>query len=165
MVTRPSAPISGSPAPLAVSRAGHDAWLALVEAHAATSRAIDAELRARTGMSRTDYEVLVQLRLTEDHRLRMNELASRCGLSNSGLSRRFDSLVEAGWTMREPCPRDARGTWAVLTPQGAAEIDVATRHHAAALQQAFLSHFDDREIQRLSELLGRLGDGFAGHGS
>ncbi len=111
MVTRPSATISGSLEPPAVPCLGRDAWAALVNAHAATTRAVEAELRERTGMSRTDFEVLAQLALADGHRLRMNDLASRCGLSNSGLSRRFDALVETGWARREPCPHDARGTW------------------------------------------------------
>lgn len=157
MVTRPSATISGSFEPLAVPCVGHDAWVALMSAHAATTRAIDAELRERSGMSRTDFDVLAQLARADGHRLRMNDLASRCGLSNSGLSRRFDALAETGWTRREPCPHDARGTWAVLTPEGTAELDRAFRHHAAALHQVFSGHFDDTEIRYLTELLGRVG--------
>ena len=158
MVTRPSATISGPATPLSMPCDGHGAWSALVAAHAATTRSVDAALRARTGMSRTDYEVLVQLEQADGHRLRMNDLASRCGISNSGLSRRFDSLVATGWTRRDPCPHDARGTWAVLTPEGIAELEVAARHHAVALHQAFGRHFDDVEIKQLSELLARLGD-------
>lgn len=157
MVTRPSATISGSAEPLAVPCVGQNAWAALASAHAATTRAVDSELRERSGMSRTDFEVLAQLARADGHRLRMNDLASRCGLSNSGLSRRFDALVETGWTQREPCPNDARGTWAVLTLEGAAALDRAFQHHATALHRVFSGHFDDTEISHLIELLSRVG--------
>lgn len=162
VVTRPSATISGSPTPLQPAGLGSLTWAALLEAQAATSRSLEAALREGSGMSLTDYEVLLQLSLAEGHRLRMNDLASRCGLSNSGLSRRFDSLVDAEWTRREPCPDDARGTWAVLTRQGISALEEATEHHSVALERAFIRHFDGPELEQLGELLGRLCNG---HGS
>jgi DNA-binding Lrp family transcriptional regulator len=84
-------------------------WLAFLRAHAAVSRALEAELEAEQSMSLADYEALMQLAHADGRRLRMSELADRMILTRSGISRLVDRLVAAEYVEREACSTDARG--------------------------------------------------------
>ena len=52
-------------------------------------------------------------------RLRMNDLAAQADLSTSGVTRVVDRLERSGEVRRETCPSDRRGSFAVLTDEGA----------------------------------------------
>ena len=85
-------------------------WVVFLRAHAAVSRALEAELEAEQSMSLADYEALIQLAHADGRRLRMSELADRMILTRSGISRlvrppRGWSLCRAGGAAR----LDARG--------------------------------------------------------
>ncbi len=74
-------------------------WVVFLRAHAAVSRALEAELEAEQSMSLADYEALIQLAHADGRRLRMSELADRMILTRSGISRLVDRL-EAGQLRR-----------------------------------------------------------------
>ena len=95
-----------------------DAWRAFNAAHGRVIRELDHDLVATHHLSLAEYEVLMHLDEADDRRLRMNELAELCGLSPSGLTRRFDSMVRSELVRREKCDDDRRGVFAVLTENG-----------------------------------------------
>jgi len=45
----------------------------------------------------------------------MSELADLVLLTRSGITRLVDRMIEAGLIVREPCPGDRRGYYAVIT--------------------------------------------------
>lgn len=107
----------------------------LLEAHAAVTTAVNRELEAVAGMPITWFEVLIRLSRSPEQRLRMSDLAAQVGLSHSGLTRLADRLIEAGLVRREACPEDRRGSFAVLTPAGAAALDAALVPHLASIDR------------------------------
>ena len=56
---------------------------------------------------------------------------------------------------RTTCPTDLRVTYAQLTDAGAAKLEAASCAHVASIRALFEQHLADREIEQLSELLGR----------
>jgi DNA-binding MarR family transcriptional regulator len=86
----------------------------------------------------------------------MNELAARCGLSPSGLTRRFDGLVRRGWVERRRVPGDKRGVFAALTAEGAEVLEQCAPHHVASVRRHFIDHLTEAEVAVLSEVFGRL---------
>lgn len=86
-------------------------WVHQVEAE------IDSILTDRAEISLMQLGVLHQL--TTGPR-RMSDLASKVGLSPSGLTRVIDSLVKRGWVNRSRFDGDRRGVNAVLTSHGLA---------------------------------------------
>jgi len=90
------------------------AWRAFLDAQASILRRLEAELVAEEGMTLAEYDVLFQLAVAGDRRLRMTELSERVRLSRSGLTRLVDRLVETGLVIRGHCESDRRGTFAVL---------------------------------------------------
>lgn len=123
-----------------------------------TSR-LDTLLKASSGLSLDDYDVLVHLSEADDHRLRMSELSDRLLHSRSRLTQRADRLAQRGFVIREKCDADARGTWAVLTPLGIAELEKAAPEHVEHVRSHLFDHLDRSEIPGLADLLERLAEG------
>jgi DNA-binding MarR family transcriptional regulator len=136
--------------------AGVATWTAFLRANAVLTRRLGQELEGRTGLPFPWYDVLVQLVLAPDRRLRMAQLAENVMLSRSGLTRMIDRLEDEQLVRREPDPDDARGTYTVLTSAGFTRLREAAPVHLAGIQQHFLSHFSDSELDVLRDLLERL---------
>jgi DNA-binding MarR family transcriptional regulator len=131
------------------------AWLALVRTHARLWDQAEAQMRSDSGLSMARYDVLMQLD-TRGGRLRLSELAATIVLSPSGLSKLVDRMEAAGLLRREPDPRDARSTFARITPGGWSVVRAARERHHAWLQQAFGDVLDDTDLSDLTRILQRL---------
>jgi DNA-binding MarR family transcriptional regulator len=132
------------------------AWVRLLRAHAALTRALSAELYAEHGLTINDYEALLQLSRADDQRLRRVDLAESLLLTASGVTRLLDGLEEAGLVERAACDSDRRVVYAVLTPAGRAKLAAASAAHVTSVRQLFDERFGDEELAQLGELLGRL---------
>ena len=133
-----------------------EAWLKFLRAHAAVTRELSARLEAKHGLTLTDFDVLAQLYHADEHRLRRIDLARQVLLTASGITRLLEGLERAGWVCKASCDSDQRVTYAVLTEEGLRKITQARRSHRADVEELFGSRFDDDELARLDELLGRL---------
>jgi DNA-binding MarR family transcriptional regulator len=131
------------------------AWEGLRHAHAALVRELDAELEAHHGLSLSTYSVLEALRRAPGARLRMADLAAHAQLSRSGMTRLVDRLERQGWIRRCSCADDARGCFAVLTPAGAAQAEVAAGTYAATVRERFAARLGEAELAQLAQCLGR----------
>lgn len=131
------------------------AWRSFLVAHARVARQLEADLLAASHLPLAEFDVLMQLDLAEDHRLRMNDLADRVVLSRAGITRLVDRLVRDGLVARAKCTSDARGSFAVLTDKGHARLDDARPGHFAAVRRRFLEAFSRSELESLAALLDR----------
>jgi DNA-binding MarR family transcriptional regulator len=132
-------------------------WIVFLRAHAAVSRALEAELEAEQSMSLADYEALMQLAHADGRRLRMSELADRMILTRSGISRLVDRLEAAQYVERVACSTDARGAYAALTEAGYARLQAASPTHLRGVDEHFLAAIpaEDRDafVRVLSDIL------------
>ena len=133
-----------------------DAWARLLRAHAATTRALSAQLSADHGLTINDYEALLLLARAEDDRMRRVDLAERLLLTASGVTRLLEGLENAGLVERAACASDRRVTYAVLTAAGRKKLEAAAKSHVTAVQAIFEQRFTDEELAQLAELLGHL---------
>jgi len=133
-----------------------DAWVRLLRAHAATTRALSAELVADHGLTINDYEALLLLSRAEGGHLKRVELAEQLILTPSGVTRLLDGLERAGYVEKGSCSTDARVTYAVLTAAGLAKLEEASASHVAAVRALFEGRFAEDELATLAGLLGRL---------
>ena len=132
------------------------AWRTFLRAHAKVVRELEHELQADQGMALTDYDVLVQLSLADERRLRMSELADRLLLSRSGVTRLVDRLVADGLVERVMCESDRRGQWASLTDAGRERLRRASPTHLDGVARHFLDRFDPDELPALERMLERV---------
>lgn len=129
--------------------------MALIRTHARLMDLVEAQLRKEHGITLARYDVLAQLDMAVG-RLGLGELGSSVALSPSGLSKLVDRMEASGQLRRHPDSSDARSTFAVLTPTGRALVRKARRTHHAFLHEVFGSVLDDRDIDDLVRVTGRI---------
>jgi DNA-binding MarR family transcriptional regulator len=137
-------------------RPGLDAWVGFLRAHAALTRALNADLVNVHGLTINDYEVLLHLARADEHRLRRVDLAQRLLITASGITRLLDGLERAGYVNKAQCASDARVTYAVLTDDGFEKLREASKTHLAGIHELFESRYSEEELTTLAELLARL---------
>lgn len=135
------------------------AFVALVRAHSATTRRLNAQLTAEHGLTISDYEVLLRLSRAPERRLRRVDLAEQVLLTASGITRLLDGLERSGYVERGSCDTDRRVVYAVLTDGGFAKLQEAGASHLPQIDALFAARFDEDQIADLEALLGRLSDG------
>ncbi len=134
------------------------AWRSFLRAHAQVTRALEAELAAEVGLALTDYDVLVQLEIAPERRLRMSELADALLLSRSGATRLVDRLVAEGLVERVVCETDRRGQWASLTDAGHRRLRDATPTHLRGVGEHFLDRLGPDDLAALERMLGPIAE-------
>ena len=137
------------------------AFAALVRAHATTTRRLNAQLTADHGLTISDYEVLLRLSWAPERRMRRVDLAEQVLLTASGITRLLDGLERSGFVERGSCDSDRRVVYAVLTEAGAAKLDEAASSHLPQVDALFAERFGVDELDGLTSLLGKLGEGDA----
>jgi DNA-binding MarR family transcriptional regulator len=141
-----------------LERSHEEAWRSFITAHARVIERIEREL-AEAGLPPLGwYDVLLELSAAPDRRLRMHELARAVVLSRSGLTRLVDRLEGAGFLRREPDPADRRGSFAVLTDEGAEMRKRMWPVYARGIIEHFGKHLDDEEAHVLTQALKRVLD-------
>jgi DNA-binding MarR family transcriptional regulator len=130
------------------------AWSGFLQAHAQIVRALDAELELEHGLPLTSYDVLIQLSLAPDRRLRMFELADAVVLSRSGLTRLVERLERDGLVERERGEVDLRQMYARLTDRGFEVVADATPKHVAGVKERFLDRLSDEQTKQLAAIWG-----------
>lgn len=86
-----------------------NAWGGLLGMYGRLVRRIEADLQEHSRISHVEFEVLLRLSWTEDHRLRIQDLAEQSVLTRSGVSRMVGRLEQAGLVVRESATEDRRG--------------------------------------------------------
>ena len=136
---------------------GAQAFVALLRAHSALTRQLNAQLQAEHGLTISDFEVLLRLARAPDRRMRRVDLAQEVLLTASGITRLLDGLERAGLVRRDLCTADRRVVYAVLTDEGLAKLRTAAETHFGQLEELFGGRFDAAELTELASLLTRLG--------
>jgi DNA-binding MarR family transcriptional regulator len=115
-------------------------------------RHIDTPL-GHHGVSLSDLALLLELRNAPGERLRRVELASRIGITPSGIARQLGPLERIGLVGRESNPRDARLALVTLTDSGRRVADEAAETAEEAADEALRAIWNDADRERLAKLL------------
>ena len=134
------------------------AWRGMLQAHAAMTRALDAQMHDEHGLSLSAYEVLMFLGDAPapapaddgDRRAR--------AAHPQRLTRLVDRLVELGYATRCAAENDGRGLYAQLTDTGAAALDAARRTHRQGVRQHFLDRLTLTDQLALADIWTRFQD-------
>ena len=124
------------------------AWRAFLRAGSAAALAMEEALAA-TGVSHSEYDVLVNIAQGPREGRRPTELAERVLITKSGLTRLLDRLVERGYIERRVCASDRRGQLIVLTPDGRHAFRRATPNIVRAIGTILGGQLGDREVEAL----------------
>jgi len=127
------------------------AWQALLHGHYEITRRLDADLRARYGISLDAYDVLLRLARAEGQALRMAQLADRVLIPPSTLTRRIDRLVTLGLVERSRPPQDSRVVVARLTESGLRLLRRAARTHLRGIREYFTGQLSARQLAEVAD--------------
>lgn len=123
-------------------------WRAHLALHKLLMHRLDRELQ-EFELSLNDYEILVNLSETKEHRMRMSDLADATIQSRSRLSHQISRMEAKGLVVREDCRDDRRGTFAVLTEEGWATMQRVAPHHVAGVREHFVDRLTDDQLDAL----------------
>ena len=118
----------------------------------------EAQMQAESGMSLSDFDVLITLYQAEDHRLSMSCLKATVLVTTSGLSRAVSRLEQHGWIEKIGCPKDKRQVHIVLTSAGEAALVAARKRHQAHIQEIFFSALSRKDLDGMRMGLSHLAD-------
>jgi DNA-binding MarR family transcriptional regulator len=132
------------------------AFVALVRAHSAAIRQLNAQLTRDHGLTINDYEVLLRLARADDRRMRRVDLANEVLLTASGITRLLDGLERSGFVERGSCDTDRRVVYAVLTETGREKLRMASKTHVAQIEELFAARLEEPEQATFAGLLERM---------
>lgn len=129
-------------------------WRALMRIIVALPRSLDEDLLRSTGLTLTEYVVLMNLSEAENQELRMADLASATALSASRITRVVDALQSRGQVVKRRYEGDARGNVATLTPEGLKRLQAAYPVHLASARKRVMDHLDGRSLPTMVRQFG-----------
>ena len=131
-------------------------WRAFLETHSTVTRYLERRMQEQHSLPLPWWDVLQQLSDGEDGRLRMGELAESVLLTRSGVTRLLDRMITAGLVVREACPGDRRGYYAVITQLGLETIEKVGPDHSKDAWESFLGHVTQEEAAVMEKVFSRV---------
>ncbi|MFB7377705.1 MarR family winged helix-turn-helix transcriptional regulator [Kitasatospora purpeofusca] len=132
------------------------AWRSFVTASNLLNRRLERQLKEDSGLSHTQYEILVHLSAAPAGSLRMTELADKLVTSKSGLTYQVTQLEKMGLVGRRSCPSDVRGVFAELTDQGRELLREAAPGHVALVRELLIDVLSREQLAVLADGLGQV---------
>ena len=127
-------------------------WRQFIETAEAVRSELAARLQNESGLSPSDYRVLLALSEAAEHRLRPSELASTIEWDRSRLSHHLGRMERGGLIHREECAQDGRGAEVVLTTEGADAFHRSTVPHLRAVRELFVDPLSPEQLTAAAEL-------------
>src|SRR3954451_17174580 len=132
------------------------AWRGLLQMNAALDARLNRELQQTSGLSLTDYDVLVLLTEAPDGRLRIFEIAEDLQWEQSRLSHHIARMQRRGLVAREECTADRRGAFVVLTDAGRDAIETAAPGHVDLVRRLVFDGLSEEQVAMLESFTGRV---------
>lgn len=114
-------------------------WTTVVTTVGEIEATLNKWLSHRHGLGLTDYRALTLLSEAPDRELRITELATQVGLNQSSTTRLVARLEAKGFVVRDTCPDDGRGVYAVLTEPGLSLVRELTETYNERLGELLAS--------------------------
>lgn len=136
------------------------AWRGFLDVHAQLRARLHRELQARSGLSLSDYDVLVHLTDVPEGRLRAFELGEALQWEKSRVSKQVARMALRGLVVKQECPEDGRGAYVVLTAEGRHAIEEAAPAHVALVRRLVFEGLSPAQVRTMAsinkDVLGRL---------
>jgi DNA-binding MarR family transcriptional regulator len=134
-------------------------WRALAEVVQALPRALDDQFARETGLTMTEYSVLVALSEAPDRELRLSLLATATSLSLSRISRVVDSMEKRALVGKSKSDSDGRSSLAALTDTGLCTLQAAYPGHLARVRRFVFDHLEKTDVAATMPVLRRIAQG------
>lgn len=132
------------------------AWRGYLTMHTQLIARLHRQLQADSGLSLSDFEVLVHLTDRPEPRMRVGELGQALQWEKSRLSHHLGRMQKRGLVCREDCPDDARGAFVALTDQGRAAIEQAAPGHVETVRALFFDALTEEQVDAFAAIVDRI---------
>ncbi|GAA0576059.1 MarR family winged helix-turn-helix transcriptional regulator [Paractinoplanes ferrugineus] len=129
------------------------AWRGLIEVTPLLQRHLDRLLMADSGLSGSDYPVLVALHERGEPALRSTQLADLIGWEQSRLSHHLARMESRGLVVRSRHRSDNRVAEVRLTEHGRATFRRAAKQHSQAVRTHFAEVLSSAELEALATVM------------
>jgi DNA-binding MarR family transcriptional regulator len=134
-----------------LSHEQQEIWRSWLSATSLLPDQLGRDLQQDSGLTNADYEILVKLSEAADQKIRMSDLAERTLSSRSRLSHQIDRMEKSGFVIREECPDDRRGSFAVLTDTGQKLLVSAAPAHVESVRRHLVDILTPEEFESLGK--------------
>jgi len=134
------------------------AYFALMEVGSLLQHAVEQQLRADSGLSYVQFQILARLSDSPDGRQRMTDLADQIVYSRSGLTYQVGQLEKGGLVTRRPSVDDERSTTTTITATGRTLLQRVLPDHIELVRQMMLAPLSHHDMTTLTRVLGRVRD-------
>jgi DNA-binding MarR family transcriptional regulator len=125
------------------------AWRGFLHMQSQVRARTARELIRATGLSASDYEVLVLLSESPEGRLRAFEIGASSGWEKSRLSHHLTRMEQRGLVQRQTCSADPRYADIVLTDAGRTAIVEAAPLHVSHVRSIFFDALSRDQVEAL----------------
>lgn len=132
------------------------AWRAYIRSSRALETLLDNEIRAASGMSLSEFELLSMLSEADGAMMRMSALADLVVQSRSRVTHTANRLERRGWVTRRAAAQDGRGVELRLTDRGYEVVVVAARAHVVSVRRHLIDLLDREELQALGNSMAKV---------
>ncbi|ORV61788.1 MarR family transcriptional regulator [Mycobacterium europaeum] len=129
------------------------AWVAYMRVQLRMNYEMNRQLQADSGLSLSDYDVLVALSADRDAAMRVSDLAAQIGWERSRLSHQLRRMEGRGLTRRRPSAEDGRTTLVLITPSGRRALAEAAPGHVDLVRSLFFDPLPENLIAPLTAAL------------
>ena len=128
------------------------AWRGYLAMQTELQAHLNRRLQADSGLSLSDFAVLVTLTDTDDGRLRARELAEAMQWEKSRLSHHLGRMQRRGLVERQECPDDARGAFVAVTDDGRRAIERAAPPHVETVRDLVFDVLAPDDVDALARI-------------
>ncbi len=128
------------------------AWRGFARMQAQLLARLNRELLRNSGISASDYAVLVCLSEAPQGRMRPFELGAELRWEKSRLSHHIARMERRGLIERRECDTDARGLVVVITDQGRGAIEDAAPSHVADVRRNIIDLLSPEQLDTLGDI-------------
>ncbi|MFH5821994.1 MarR family winged helix-turn-helix transcriptional regulator [Georgenia sp. AZ-5] len=128
-------------------------WRQLLRGSAQLFEDLNHDLEQQSGLSMSEYEVLVRLSEAEGRTLRMSALAADLVHSRSRLTHTIRRMEQAGLVERRTCAEDRRGVNCTLTAAGYARLEQAAPGHVQSVRDRLVDRITPEQLRLLGEIM------------
>ena len=140
----------------ALSESELEVWRTFYSMRRHLDRALDLQLQRDSGVSASEWEILIALNDAPGRRLRIKDIARSIGWEKSRVSHLVTRMEKRELLGRAECEADARSSWIGLTANGRRAVLGAMSGHVAAIRRYFFDVLDDDEAASLSSVSHRV---------
>lgn len=131
-------------------------WRSYLRVETLLPARLNRQLQASSGLSVTEYAVLVLLSEVPGGRMRPFEIGHSLSWEQSRLSHQLTRMEKRNFITREECPSDKRGAVIALTPHGRAAIESAAPGHVEAVRALVFDQLTPAEAAAFGEVCAKI---------